>query len=101
MKKVAVAALILSSISTGALAHDAGEFFIRAGSATVRPNEGSDNVLGSLGGFNVSNNTPLGLTMTYMATENVGIELLAASPVRHKVGTGPAGPIATDPNTGR
>jgi len=95
MKKVAVAALILSSISTGALAHDAGEFFIRAGSATVRPNEGSDNVLGSLGGFNVSNNTQLGLTMTYMATENVGIELLAASPFRHKVGTGPTGTIAT------
>lgn len=95
MKKVAVAALILSSVSTGALAHDAGEFFIRAGSATVRPTEGSDNVLGSLGSFNVSNNTQLGLTMTYMATENIGIELLAASPFRHKVGTGPTGTIAT------
>lgn len=95
MKKVAVAALILSSVSAGALAHDAGEFFIRAGSATVRPTEGSDNVLGSLGSFNVSNNTQLGVTMTYMATENVGIELLAASPFRHKVGTGPTGTIAT------
>lgn len=95
MKKVAVAALILSSVSGSALAHDAGEFFIRAGSATVRPTEGSDNVLGSLGSFNVSNNTQLGVTMTYMATENVGIELLAASPFRHKVGTGPTGTIAT------
>lgn len=95
MKKVAVAALILSSVSGSALAHEAGEFFIRAGSATVRPTEGSDNVLGSLGSFNVSNNTQLGLTMTYMATENVGIELLAASPFRHKVGTGPTGTIAT------
>lgn len=95
MKKVAVAALILSSVSGSALAHDAGEFFIRAGSATVRPTEGSDNVLGSLGSFNVSNNTQLGVTMTYMATDNVGIELLAASPFRHKVGTGPTGTIAT------
>jgi outer membrane protein len=95
MKKVAVAALILSSVSGSALAHEAGEFFIRAGSATVRPTEGSDNVLGSLGSFNVSNNTQLGLTMTYMTTENVGIELLAASPFRHKVGTGPTGTIAT------
>ena len=56
MKKLAVAALVLSSLSGGAYAHEAGEFFIRAGSATARPAEGSDNVLG-MGGFNVSNNT--------------------------------------------
>lgn len=40
MKKLAVAALILSSLSGGAYAHEAGEFFIRAGSATVRPTKG-------------------------------------------------------------
>ncbi|ADO48782.1 outer membrane protein OmpW [[Enterobacter] lignolyticus] len=95
MKKLAVAALVLSSFSGGAWAHDAGEFFIRAGTATVRPTEGSDNVLGSLGSFQVSNNTQLGLTFTYMATDNIGIELLAATPFRHKVGTGPTGTIAT------
>ena len=95
MKKLAVVALVLSAFSAGTYAHDAGEFFVRAGSATVRPTEGSDNVLGSLGGFNVSNNTQLGLTFTYMATENVGIELLAATPFRHHVGTGPTGNIAT------
>ncbi|MGP3591753.1 outer membrane protein OmpW [Vagococcus sp. WN89Y] len=94
MKKLAVAALILGSFSGGAYAHDAGEFFLRAGSATVRPTEGSDGVLGSLG-VNVSNNTQLGLTMTYMATENVGIELLAATPFRHRVGTEKTGDIAT------
>lgn len=85
MKKLAVVALMLSTVSGGAWAHEAGEFFIRAGSATVRPTEGSDNVLGSLGSFNVSNNTQLGLTFTYMATDNIGIELLAATPFRHAV----------------
>ncbi|MEO3988907.1 outer membrane protein OmpW [Pseudocitrobacter cyperus] len=95
MKKLAVAALALCSLTGEAIAHEAGEFFIRAGSATVRPTEGSDNVLGSLGGFNVNNNTQLGLTFTYMATDNIGIELLAATPFRHKVGTGPTGDIAT------
>ena len=96
MKKLAAAALILSTLSTGSVwAHEAGEFFIRAGTATVRPTEGSDNVLGSLGSFNVSNNTQLGLTFTYMATDNIGVELLAATPFRHKVGTGPTGTIAT------
>ena len=94
MKKLAEAALVLSSLSGGAYAHEAGEFFIRAGSATVRPTEGSDNVLG-MGGFNVSNNTQLGLTFTYMATDNIGVELLAATPFRHRVGLGATGDIAT------
>ncbi len=95
MKKLAVAALVLAGLSANVYAHEAGEFFIRAGSATVRPTEGSDNVLGSLGGFNVDNSTQLGLTFTYMATDNVGVELLAATPFRHKVGTGPTGDLAT------
>jgi outer membrane protein len=94
MKKTLIAALILGSLSGGAYAHEAGEFFFRAGSATVRPTEGSDNVLG-MGGFNVSNNTQLGMTFTWMATDNVGVELLAATPFRHKVGLGPTGDIAT------
>lgn len=95
MKKLAVAALVLSTLSGGAYAHEEGEFFVRAGTATVRPSAGSDNVLGSLGSFQVDNNTQLGLTFTYMATDNIGIELLAATPFRHKVGTGPTGTLAT------
>ncbi|MCK1968390.1 outer membrane protein OmpW [Franconibacter sp. IITDAS19] len=94
MKKFAVALLALSCLSGVASAHEAGEFFVRAGSATVRPTEGSDNVLG-MGGFNVNNNTQLGVTLTYMATDNVGVELLAATPFRHRVGLGATGDIAT------
>lgn len=48
-----------------------------------------------LGEFNVSNNTQLGLTFTYMATDHIGVELLAATPFRHKVGLGPTGTLAT------
>ncbi|EOW7549918.1 outer membrane protein OmpW, partial [Escherichia coli] len=51
--------------------------------------------LGSLGGFSVTNNTQLGLTFTYMATDNIGVELLAATPFRHKIGTRATGDIAT------
>lgn len=94
MKKLSVAVLALSCWSGIAFAHEAGEFFMRAGTATVRPTEGSDNVLG-MGGFNVSNNTQLGLTFDYMVTENIGIELLAATPFRHKVGLGATGDLAT------
>jgi outer membrane protein len=94
MKKLSVALLALTCLSGEALAHQQGEFFIRAGTATVRPTEGSDNVLG-MGGFSVSNNTQLGLTFDYMVTDNIGIELLAATPFRHHVGLGATGDLAT------
>ena len=99
MKKLAAAALILGTLSTGSVwAHEAGEFFIRAGSATVRPTEGSDNVLGSLGGFNVSNNTQLGLTFTYMATDNIGVELACRDAVPPSA-SAPGQPGLSPPST--
>ncbi|NIY46720.1 outer membrane protein OmpW [Cedecea colo] len=94
MKKLSLALLALGCLSGEALAHEAGDFFMRAGTATVRPTEGSENVL-KMGGFNVSNNTQLGLTFDYMVTDNIGIELLAATPFRHKVGLGATGDLAT------
>ncbi|WP_313083284.1 OmpW family outer membrane protein, partial [Atlantibacter sp.] len=94
MKKLTVALALLGCFSGVAPAHEAGEFFMRAGTATVRPTEGSQDVLG-MGGFNVSNNTQLGLTFTWMATDNIGVELLAATPFRHKVGLGATGDLAT------
>ena len=58
MKKLTVAALAVATLLSGsAFAHEAGEFFMRAGSATVRPTEGAGGTLGSLGGFSVTNNT--------------------------------------------
>ena len=84
MKKLTVAALAVTTLLSGsAFAHEAGEFFMRAGSATVRPTEGAGGTLGSLGGFSVTNNTQLGLTFTYMATDNIGVELLAATGINY------------------
>ncbi|MCG7390856.1 MULTISPECIES: outer membrane protein OmpW [Pantoea] len=94
MKLTKCALLLAMALPQLALAHEAGDFFMRAGSATVRPTEGSDDVLG-MGGFDVSNNTQLGLTFTYMATDNIGVELLAATPFRHKVGLASTGTLAT------
>lgn len=94
MKLKALALAIITLLPVVASAHEAGDFFIRAGTATVRPTGGSDNVLG-LGEFDVSNNTQMGLTFTYMVTDYVGIELLGATPFRHKVGLPGQGTLAT------
>ncbi len=62
MKKLTVAALAVTTLLSGsAFAHEAGEFFMRAGSATVRPTEGAGGTLGSLGGFSVTNKHSTGL----------------------------------------
>jgi len=96
MKKLTALVLAAATLAPAAsIAHESGDFLFRAGTATVRPNAGSDNVLGSLGSFGVNNNTQLGLTFGYMITDNIGVELLAATPFEHKVGTGPTGNIAT------
>ncbi|MBD2800700.1 outer membrane protein OmpW [Xenorhabdus sp. M] len=94
MKKISALVLAAATLAPSlTFAHEAGDFLFRAGTATVRPNAGSDNVLG-LGSFDVNNNTQLGLTFGYMITDNIGVELLAATPFQHKVNLPKAGEIA-------
>ncbi|MBW7984034.1 outer membrane protein OmpW [Enterobacillus tribolii] len=98
MKKLTVALFIAAALAPSlASAHEAGDILVRAGSATVRPTAGSDSVLGGLGSFDVDNNTQLGLTFGYMITDNIGVELLAATPFRHKVAlkNGPGADLGT------
>jgi len=93
MKAAYWALVAAAAFPAVARAHQAGDVIFRVGPATVRPTEGSDNVLG-LGSFNINNNTQMGLTLGYMFTDNIGMELLAATPFQHKVGLQSTGTIA-------
>lgn len=80
----------LALVAPVAHAHKAGDFIVRAGAATVAPNEDSGNL--KLDGAKVSgtkatvdSDTQLGLAFAYMVTDHVGIELLAATPFQHQV----------------
>ena len=75
-------------------AHEAGDILIRAGAITVNPKADSSSVKvdqGPLSGTNLggkatmSSDTQLGLNFAYMLTDNLGIELLAATPFEHDV----------------
>lgn len=95
MKKLSAVCLALATVLPSvSMAHQAGDFIVRGGTATVRPNVSSDNVLG-FGSFEANNNTQLGLTFSYMITDNIGVELLAATPFEHKISVPAAGEIAT------
>lgn len=74
----------------GVNAYEAGDWIVRGGAAVVEPDESSSNV--SIGStaiddtkLGVSNDTQLGLTITYMWTDHIGVELLASTPFEHDV----------------
>ncbi|EOG2427112.1 outer membrane protein OmpW [Proteus mirabilis] len=93
MKKLSALILAAATLAPSiSFAHQAGDFLFRAGTATVRPNTGSDTIFG--GHFDANNNTQLGLTFGYMVTDNIGVELLAATPFEHKVSLTGVGEIA-------
>lgn len=89
-------AIALALASPLALAHKEGDFIVRAGAALVAPNEDSSTVRldgTSVPGTKVTadDSTQLGLTLAYMLTDHVGVELLAATPFRHRLGLKGAG----------
>ncbi|WP_458734229.1 OmpW family outer membrane protein [Zobellella taiwanensis] len=81
MKKISLlvaAALMVPS----AFAHQAGDILVRGGAIMVSPTTDSNDTL------DVQPNTQLGLTLSYMITDNWGVELLAATPFSHSVEMG-------------
>ena len=81
--------IALALAAPAAYAHQAGDFIVRAGAATVDPHEDSGNLkldgAKSSGKATVDSDTQLGLAFAYMVTDHVGIELLAATPFQHQV----------------
>jgi outer membrane protein len=87
---VLAAALALSGAAS---AYEAGDWIVRTGAVNVDP-DGDSSSLQLLGtgklsgtGVEVDDDTQVLLNVTYMATSNVGIELLAATPFEHTVDT--------------
>lgn len=82
----------LLAVSVTAQAHQAGDIIVRAGAITVDPNEDSSNVSAAgvpvAGtGATLNSDTQLGLNFAYMLNDNFAVELLAATPFEHDIGT--------------
>ncbi|AEP31351.1 OmpW family outer membrane protein [Brumicola nitratireducens] len=100
MKKLGVVSVALTTLfaSQTTVAFEKGDILVRAGLATVSPNESSSNIIvGSDLGVNVGvdNNTQLGLNFAYFFTNNMNIEVLAATPFKHDVNFGVPDPLGT------
>ncbi|MDO5054081.1 MAG: OmpW family outer membrane protein [Pasteurella oralis] len=86
MKKAILALSIVASlVATSAVAHEAGNIIVRGGPIVVVPKASTNSDTFK---FEVNSNAQLGLTATYMATDNIGIELLAATPFSHEITLG-------------
>lgn len=83
-------ALIIISLSSQTFAVSKGDWLLRFGGASVNPNDSSGqvgNIAGS--GVAVDDGQALYINATYMIRDNIGLELLAATPFTHDItGTG-------------
>ncbi|MBP6382491.1 MAG: outer membrane beta-barrel protein [Pseudomonadales bacterium] len=95
MTKVSKLGLLAAAmlVSGAASAYEAGDWIVRGGAVMVDPNDDSSRLnvdgIGALDGtgVEVDDDTQLLLNITYMASEHVGVELLAATPFEHTVDT--------------
>ncbi|MFT7242814.1 MAG: outer membrane protein [Candidatus Azotimanducaceae bacterium] len=106
MKKSTLTLLALASITASqtANAFSQGDLIVRAGVALVSPDDASSNiVVGGDLGFNVTvdNNTQFGLNIAYFITDNINVEVLAATPFSHDVNFGASDPLGTGDRLGQ
>lgn len=91
MKKMVITLLatMMFTHSAVTLAHEQGNWIVRAGAALVAPDESSDTIdvagLVTLPGVDVGDNTQIGITGVYMLRDNWGLELLVATPFTHDI----------------
>lgn len=81
-----------------ALAYEKGDVIVRAGAVMVTPETTNNTVLAAL---DVEDNTQLGLTLSYMLSPKVGVQLLGATPFEHDITLGgtPIGSVEHLPPT--
>lgn len=93
-KSLLAVSVLAASLAAPLAAHafEAGDIIVRAGAVTVDPREDSGNIkIGGASqagtGATLDSDTQLGLNFAYMITDHWAVELLAATPFSHDIGT--------------
>jgi outer membrane protein len=83
--------LLAAALSAGLLAaplaqaHEAGDILVKFGVTHVAPKSNNGTVASGTVDLDVGSSTRPSLSLTYMATKNIGVELLAAVPFKHTI----------------
>ena len=82
-----IAASALAIVASPVLAYEAGDIIVRAGVITVTPKDDNadTSALVADSGLQITSDTQLGLTGTYVINPYLGVEVLAATPFTHTV----------------
>lgn len=83
---VPFAALALSALALPVSAQSAGDWTIGLGLASVMPKDGNGTL--TAGAVDVGNDLRPSITVEYFIRDNIGVELLAATPFKHDVSVG-------------
>jgi len=101
MKNTALLSAIAAATALGLASHPAaaiekGDLLLRFGLANVNPNDGSD-ASASLGlpadAIGVDDDTQLYINATWMLTDNLGLDILGATPFTHDITLDGAGKV--------
>ncbi|MFC4447428.1 OmpW/AlkL family protein [Castellaniella denitrificans] len=93
---VLACALAAGSIAAGpALAHEAGDILLKVGVTHVEPKSDNGTVANGTVNLDIDGSTRPSFTLTYMATRNIGIELLGAYPFKHTINADGMGKIGS------
>ena len=86
LRHVVLACLVASGAfaAVPATAHDAGDWLLKAGVTHIKPKSDNGDVLGNVQ-LDVGSSTRPSFSITYMATRNIGVELLGAFPFKHDI----------------
>ena len=96
IKLSVLSAAVALAVSAGTVqAYQTGDMILRAGTATVAPNVDSGKLKNNAGvvdsanptKVDVNNDTQLGWSLTYMFSDNLGVEVLVATPFSHTIKT--------------
>lgn len=85
LKTLLATAVVVSAVP--AMAYEAGDIMVKAGAVTVSP---KSNPVSADKNIEIESDTQLGLTLTYMVTPQIGVEVLGATPFKHDVTAGGA-----------
>lgn len=97
LRRLTVAAALVAGIVGGgsAVAHEAGDWLVKVGVTHIKPKSDNGNVINDSVGIDVGNSTRPSVSLTYMATENIGLELLGAFPFKHDIDAAGLGNIGS------
>jgi outer membrane protein len=82
-------------LAAPASAHEGGDWLVKAGVTHIAPKSNNGKILDNTYKVDIGSSTRPSISLTYMATPNIGVELLGAFPFKHDISVQTLGNIGS------